>query len=160
MSRGTERRRPLYVRALRLRHLRPSGLSCFLMFEGVLALGILLALAELVNWWAVPILPAVVAGAVKFNDVVVGLLRAPGPTPPVVRRTAALPVAAPAGGGYQARPPASGRAPAPMAVRPSGPGGMRPATAPVIAEQARDMDPYRPHRRGGGANQRRFDRPA
>jgi hypothetical protein len=157
MTRGAERRRPLYARVLRLRHIRPGGLSCFLMFEGVLALGVLLALAELVNWWAVPVLPVVVAGAVKFNDLVIGVLRAPGPTPPVVRRTATVPVAAPASGGYQARAAASGRAPAPVAVRP---GAMRPATAPVLTEQARDTDPYRPHRRGGGANQRRFDRPA
>ena len=44
-----ERSRPLYARVLRLRHLDPSGLLCFLFLEGAVALGVLLALAELVE---------------------------------------------------------------------------------------------------------------
>jgi hypothetical protein len=72
-------RRPLYARALRLRHIHLSGLWCFVFFEGVLAVGVLLALAEFVSWWAVPILPAVVAAMVKVNDLVAGGLRRPVP---------------------------------------------------------------------------------
>ena len=69
--------RPLYARMLRLRHLAPSGLLCFVYLEGAFALGILLALAELVSWWGVLVLPAVVALMVKLNDVVAGLLVRP-----------------------------------------------------------------------------------
>ena len=52
---------PLYARTLRLRHLNPGGLLCFVFLEGSLALGALLALAELVSWWGVLVLPAAVA---------------------------------------------------------------------------------------------------
>jgi predicted secreted protein len=67
-----EQHRPLYARVLCLRHLDPGGVLCFLFFEGTFALGLLLALAELVNWWTVPLLPFVVAAMVKANDVVAG----------------------------------------------------------------------------------------
>ena len=66
------RGRPLYARALGLRYLRPSGLLCFFFFEGAIALATLLALAELVTWWAVPVLPAAIAVMVKINDVIAG----------------------------------------------------------------------------------------
>ena len=72
---------PLYARILRLRHLAPSGFLCFVYLEGAVALGILLALAELVSWWGVFVLPAVVALMVKLNDVVAGLLARPARTP-------------------------------------------------------------------------------
>jgi hypothetical protein len=62
--------RPLYARALGLRFVNPGGVLCFLFFEGSVALAALLALAELVSWWAVLVLPAVVAAMVKLNDVV------------------------------------------------------------------------------------------
>jgi hypothetical protein len=62
--------RPLYARVLRLRRLDPGGLVCFLYFEGAVALGILTALAELVPWWGVPILPLTVAIMVKVNDMI------------------------------------------------------------------------------------------
>jgi hypothetical protein len=76
-------RRPIYARVLRLRHLRLSGLLCFILFEGMIALGVLLALAELTNWWAVVALPAAVALMVKLNDVLTGALTPAwsGPTP-------------------------------------------------------------------------------
>jgi hypothetical protein len=74
---------PLYARLLRLRHVAPSGFVCFIFLEGAVALGILLALAELVSWWGVLVLPASVAAMVKLNDVVAGVLTAP--PPPVVR---------------------------------------------------------------------------
>ncbi|MGK5444000.1 hypothetical protein ACSNN7_19590 [Micromonospora sp. URMC 105] len=65
-----ERYRPLYARALGLRVVNPGGVLCFLFFEGTVALAALLALAELVSWWAVVVLPAAVALMVKLNDMV------------------------------------------------------------------------------------------
>ncbi|MFG1677976.1 hypothetical protein [Micromonospora sp. NPDC049282] len=65
-----ERYRPLYARVLGLRFVNPGGVLCFLFFEGAAALAVLLALAELVNWWAVLVLPTAVAAMVKLNDVV------------------------------------------------------------------------------------------
>ncbi len=67
---GEERYRPLYARVLGLRFVNPGGVLCFLFFEGAVALAVLLALAELVRWWAVLVLPAVVAAMVKLNDLV------------------------------------------------------------------------------------------
>jgi hypothetical protein len=46
----------------------------FLLFECMVALGVLLSLAELVSWWAVAALPAAVAAMVKLNDLVSGAL--------------------------------------------------------------------------------------
>ncbi|MFI6329070.1 hypothetical protein ACIBBG_12340 [Micromonospora chersina] len=65
-----ERYRPLYARVLGLRFVNPGGVLCFLFFEGAVALAVLLALAELVTWWAVLVLPAAVAAMVKLNDMV------------------------------------------------------------------------------------------
>ncbi|MEU8817735.1 hypothetical protein [Actinoplanes sp. NPDC048796] len=65
---------PLYARMLRLHHVAPSGFLCFVYLEGAVALGILLALAELVSWWGVLALPATVAVMVKLNDVIAGSL--------------------------------------------------------------------------------------
>lgn len=65
-----ERYRPLYARVLGLRFVKPGGVLCFLFFEGSMALAVLLALAELVSWWAVLVLPVAVAAMVKLNDVV------------------------------------------------------------------------------------------
>ncbi|WP_236049162.1 hypothetical protein [Paractinoplanes ovalisporus] len=69
--------RPLYARMLRLKYLTPSGFLCFVFLEGAVALGILLALAELVSWWGVIVLPATVAIMVKLNDVIAGALTPP-----------------------------------------------------------------------------------
>lgn len=71
---------PLYARVLRLRHLAPSGLLCFVFLEGAVVLGILLALAELVSWWGVVVLPVTVALMVKFNDLVAGAFTPPPAT--------------------------------------------------------------------------------
>jgi hypothetical protein len=65
-------RAPLYVRALKLRRLRIGGLVSFLLFECMIAVGVLLALAELVSWWAVAVLPGAVALMVKVNDLAMG----------------------------------------------------------------------------------------
>ena len=71
------RQQPLYARMLGMRHLAPSGFLCFVFLEGAVALGILLALAELVSWWGVLVLPITVAAMVKLNDVVAGMLASP-----------------------------------------------------------------------------------
>jgi predicted secreted protein len=90
--------RPLYARMLRLRHLAPSGVLCFVFLEGAIALGILLALAELVSWWGVIVLPVTVAAMVKLNDVIAGLLaRSAAPARPVAARAAVLRPAASGG---------------------------------------------------------------
>jgi hypothetical protein len=71
---------PLYARMLGLRHLAPSGFLCFVFLEGAVALGILLALAELVSWWGVLVLPITVAAMVKLNDMIAGVLTRPAVT--------------------------------------------------------------------------------
>lgn len=65
-----DRLRPLYARVLGLGHVDPGGILCFVFFEGAVILGFLLALAELISWWGVLILPATVAVMVKVNDLV------------------------------------------------------------------------------------------
>ncbi|WP_205864117.1 hypothetical protein [Planosporangium mesophilum] len=44
----------------------------FLLFECMVALAVLLGLAELTSWWAVAALPVAVAAMVKLNDLVAG----------------------------------------------------------------------------------------
>ena len=65
-------RPPMYARLLRLRRIRITGLVSFLLMECTIAVAVLLALAELVSWWAVPLLPVLVAAVVKINDMVGG----------------------------------------------------------------------------------------
>jgi hypothetical protein len=87
------RDQPMYARMLRLRHLAPSGFLCFVFLEGAVVLGILLALAELVSWWGVLVLPVTVALMVKLNDVVAGALS--HPAPPAARPATPAPRGAP-----------------------------------------------------------------
>jgi hypothetical protein len=90
MSRDEAREQPLYARMLGLQYLAPSGFLCFVFLEGAVALGILLALAELVSWWGVLVLPAMVAVMVKLNDVVAGkLIRRGSARPAPGRRSSA-----------------------------------------------------------------------
>jgi hypothetical protein len=84
--------RPVYARVLRLGHLNPGGVQCFVLFEGMIAVGFLLALAELVPWWGVLALPAVVAAMVKINDVIAAITRPDG-APPSRSRAAREPAA-------------------------------------------------------------------
>jgi hypothetical protein len=69
---GPDEVRPVYARALRLRHLNPNATLCFIFLEGAIALGVVLALAELVDLWGVILLPLSVAAMVKVNDMVAG----------------------------------------------------------------------------------------
>jgi hypothetical protein len=66
-----------YARVLRLRHTHPGGIVCFLLLEGSFAIAALMALAELVNWWAVVLLPLTIAIFVKINDVIAGIFSRP-----------------------------------------------------------------------------------
>jgi hypothetical protein len=77
--------RPLYARRLRLRHLRLTQLTTFVLFEGSVLIAIVLALAEIVSWWAVLAIPVAVAVMVKFNDVVAGVLNRPHGIAQVIR---------------------------------------------------------------------------
>jgi hypothetical protein len=74
LSREEVRQQPLYARMLGLQYLAPGGFLCFVFLEGSIALGALLALAELVSWWGVLVLPIMVALMVKLNDVIAGAL--------------------------------------------------------------------------------------
>jgi hypothetical protein len=62
------RPRPLYFRLLGVRHLRAGPVVAFVLFEGSLAVGVLLAFADIVNWWAVLAIPVAVAIMVKIHD--------------------------------------------------------------------------------------------
>ncbi|MFC3491018.1 hypothetical protein [Glycomyces rhizosphaerae] len=42
------------------------------LFEGSIALAVLMALTEFVSWWVVLVLPLAVAGMVKLNDFIAG----------------------------------------------------------------------------------------
>lgn len=70
-------RRPLYFRILRVRHLNLRPSTTFVLFEGSIALGILLTLADLVEWWGMLAVPAAVAIMVKLQDVIAGVLIRP-----------------------------------------------------------------------------------
>jgi hypothetical protein len=67
----------LYVRVLRLHTVVPTGWRRGLVAEGSVALGLFIALADLASAWVVLALPVAAALAVKYNDVVAGLLAAP-----------------------------------------------------------------------------------
>ncbi|HVX70247.1 MAG TPA: hypothetical protein VHA79_11225 [Mycobacteriales bacterium] len=66
---------PLYWRLLRLRYTRPNGWLRALYFEGSVALGVVLVLAEVASVWTIVVLPVIVAVVVKANDVLAGNLR-------------------------------------------------------------------------------------
>lgn len=141
-----ERMRPLYARALCLRHVEPGALLCFLFFEGTVVLGFLLALAELVSWWGVLMLPASVALMVKINDAVAAAVARSAARVPEIEQERFRRELQPAIG--RAAVPAASRARAPeetagveRRVRPGVPGGaavstmarVRPELAPTRA---------------------------
>lgn len=69
------RKPPLYWRLLRLRHIHPNGWQRALLAEGVLAVALVLVLAEKASVWTLLVLPVVVAALVKVNDLLAGGLR-------------------------------------------------------------------------------------
>jgi hypothetical protein len=141
----TYRDQPLYARTLGLRHVTPSGFLCFVFLEGAVALGFLLALAELVSWWGVLVLPITVAVMVKLNDVVAGALTKSSTT-----RPAAPPAVRP--DEFAMNDVASARAPTVDLHRPGRPVNPRGADRTVdLREAARAMDLRRPNRPAAGA---------
>jgi hypothetical protein len=70
-----EAKEPLYWRALRLQHLRPNGWQRAVLVEGVLALAVVLVLADAATAWTLLVLPLASALLVKGHDVLAGLLR-------------------------------------------------------------------------------------
>ena len=136
-------KRPVYARALRLRHLNPGGLLCFLFFEGSIALGVLLALAELAPWWGIIVLPLAVAAMVKLNDVVAASHVRVRPVPAHVRPRTARP------GGPTLR------ASVPHARAADTPPPASRITSGGAAEPPAEHDTRGEHRRG--PNQGRFD---
>ncbi len=88
-GRKSSGKQPAYARALRLRHIKPGPWACLLFLEGSIAVAVVLALADVVSFWAVLVLPVAVAIAVKLNDVVAGALPAEAAAGPAERRTSA-----------------------------------------------------------------------
>ncbi|MGH3646693.1 MAG: hypothetical protein ACRDTM_05915 [Micromonosporaceae bacterium] len=74
--------RPLYARVLRLKHIRPGSVLCFVFFELTIFVAAVLGFAELISWWMVPVLPVVVAVMVKLNDVIAGAAAGTPPASP------------------------------------------------------------------------------
>jgi hypothetical protein len=80
--RGGLRRAPksFYESVLGLHRIRPNGIQRILLIEGSAVVGVVIALADVASAWVIPVLPAAVAGVVKFEDVVATVLsRAPTP---------------------------------------------------------------------------------
>lgn len=131
-DRGPARQRSWYARMLRLRYVQPGGLLSFLLFECVIAGAALLALAELVSWWAVAALPLAVAAMVKLNDLVSGAMSRNAAQLESPRGWDVLPASdAPAVRSARHAPPPM--APPPMAPPPVAP---PPVAAPVAQRQA------------------------
>ena len=68
---------PLYPRLLQLKHVHPNAWQRAVLGEGMAAVGVLLALADLASAWSIVVLPVAVAAVVKAHDVVTGLLATP-----------------------------------------------------------------------------------
>jgi hypothetical protein len=66
-----------YARLLRLRHIGLGPLTSFVLFEGSILVALLLALAEFIDVWGVPVIPVAVGIMVKLNDAVAGVLIRP-----------------------------------------------------------------------------------
>ena len=80
---------PLYWRALRLQHLRPNGWQRAVLVEGVLALAVVLVLADVATAWTLLVLPLASGLLVKGHDVLAGLLRPDMRTAPLPDRVSA-----------------------------------------------------------------------
>ena len=86
---AAEPKPPLYWRALRLQHLRPNGWQRAILVEGVLALAVILVLADVATAWTLLVLPLASAVLVKGHDVLAGLLRPAQQTAPPPERVTA-----------------------------------------------------------------------
>lgn len=81
MSEDPDEPGSLYVRILRLRHLEPKAWQRAMFVEGAIGVSALLVMADLASAWVLVGIPVAVAGAVKFHDVVTGLLHDGGRRP-------------------------------------------------------------------------------
>jgi hypothetical protein len=81
---------PLYWRLLRLRHVHPNGWQRAILVEGVIAVAVVLVLADVATAWTLLALPLASALVVKGHDVLAGLLR-PASRPGEETRTAPPP---------------------------------------------------------------------
>lgn len=84
-----EAKPPLYWRALRLQHVQPNGWQRAILVEGVLALAVVLVLADVATAWTLLVLPLASALLVKGHDVLAGLLRPGTRTAPHPERVTA-----------------------------------------------------------------------
>lgn len=66
---------PMYWRLLRLRHVQPNGWQRAIFVEGVLALSLVLVLADVASAWTLLVLPLASALVVKAHDVIAGILQ-------------------------------------------------------------------------------------
>lgn len=71
----------LYVRLLRLRHIEPKAWHRAMFVEGSILVSGLLVMADLASAWVLVAIPVGVAAAVKFHDVVTGVLAKNEETP-------------------------------------------------------------------------------
>ena len=68
------KKKPLYPRLLRLRHIHPNAWQRAALGEGAIGVGVLLAMADLASAWTIVALPVAVAGIVKAHDALQGLI--------------------------------------------------------------------------------------
>jgi len=73
-SPATVQKPPLYWRLLRLRAIRPSGWQRALLVEGVVAVAVVLVLADVASAWTLLALPLAAALVVKGHDVLAAML--------------------------------------------------------------------------------------
>jgi hypothetical protein len=65
---------PLYPRLLHLQNVHPNSWQRAFLGEGMIAIGGLLAMADLASAWSMLILPVAVGGVVKAHDLLAGRL--------------------------------------------------------------------------------------
>ena len=71
-----ETKPPLYWRLLRLQTVQPNGWQRAVLVEGVVAVAVVLVLADVASAWTLLALPLASAAVVKGHDVLAGLLSA------------------------------------------------------------------------------------
>ena len=76
------KRRPLYHRLLRLRHIAPTAWQRAAFADAPFALAVVLVLADVASAWTLLALPVAVAAVVKTHDLLAGALAGPA-LPPV-----------------------------------------------------------------------------
>jgi len=74
---ATQPAMPLYWRVLRLSAVRPNGWQRAVLVEGVVAIAVILTLADAASAWTLVVLPLVAAAVVKAHDYLVRVLPPP-----------------------------------------------------------------------------------